>query len=129
MRMFVRLRRFEAMSKDAKSNDTKSNDTKKRWRGLKNLVADAVVHGSAAVEKVHLATTDRTFHVLEAIPGIDLPAKPIHAVHDFSVKAVYGSIRAVTAVVSGVLDVAIDISQDDKAAPAERDRTSEDPPK
>jgi hypothetical protein len=91
-----------------------SDQTKrKRLRGLKNLVADAVVHGSAAVEKVHLATTDRTFHVLEALPTVDVAAKPIHAVHDFSVKAVYGSIRAVTAVVSGVLDVVID-STDEK---------------
>jgi hypothetical protein len=85
-----------------------SNETKKRWRGLKNLVADAVVHGSAAVEKIHLTTTKRTFDVLEAIPGIALPAKPIHVVHDVAVRATYGSIRAVTAVVSGVLDVVID---------------------
>ncbi len=88
-----------------------SEETKKRWRGLKNLVADAVVHGSAAVEKVHLATAKRTFDVLEAIPGVDLPAKPIHAVHDFAVKATYGSIRAVTAMVSGALDVVIDVTE------------------
>lgn len=103
-----------------------SDETKKRWRGLKNLIADAVVHGSAAVEKIHLATTKRTFDVLEAIPGVDLPAKPIHAVHDFSVKAVYGTIRGVTAVVSGVLDVVIDVSQDDHAATAS-DARDEDP--
>lgn len=94
-------------------SDEAKDETKKRWRGLKNLVADAVVHGSAAVEKIHLTTTDRTFGVLEAIPGVAIPAKPIHAVHDFSVKAVYGSIRAVTAVVSGVLDVVIDSSSSD----------------
>ena len=85
-----------------------SDETKKRWRGLKNLVADAVVHGSAAVEKVHLATTDRTFSVLEAIPGVDVPAKPLHLIHDLSVKGVYGAIRVVTAVVSGTLDVVLD---------------------
>jgi hypothetical protein len=86
-----------------------SDQTKrKRLRGLKNLVADAVVHGSAAVEKVHLATTDRTFHVLEAIPTVDVAAKPIHFLHDLSVKGVYGAIRAVTAVVSGTLDVVLD---------------------
>jgi hypothetical protein len=89
-----------------------SDETKRRWRGLKNLVADAVVHGSAAVEKVHLATTDRTFNVLEAIPGVALPAKPIHVVHDMAVKATYGSIRAVTAVVSGVLDVVIETADE-----------------
>jgi hypothetical protein len=88
-----------------------SEETKKRWRGLKNLVADAVVHGSAAVEKVHLATTKRTFDVLEAIPGVDVPAKPIHAVHDFAVKTTYSSIRAVTAIVSGALDVVIDVTE------------------
>ncbi len=96
------------------SDDTK----KKRIRGLKNLVADAVVHGSAAVEKVHLATTDRTFHVLEAIPAFDVAAKPIHFLHDLSVKGVYGAIRAVTAVVSGVLDVVID---QDSGKPAAED--------
>ncbi|MEO8874345.1 MAG: hypothetical protein ABI461_02060 [Polyangiaceae bacterium] len=94
-----------------------SNETKKRWKGLKNLVADAVVHGSSAVEKVHLATTNRTFAVLEALPGIELPAKPLHIIHDLSVKSVYGTIRAVTAVVSGVIDVAIDVAEKKSESP------------
>jgi hypothetical protein len=97
------------MSEEAK------DETKKRLRGLKNLVADAVVHGAAAVEKIHLTTTKRTFDVLEAIPGVAVPTKPIHVLHDFSVKAVYGSIRAVTALVSGVLDVVIDAADEKKS--------------
>ena len=89
------------------------SEEKKRLRGLKNLVADAVVHGSKAVEKVHLATAKRTFDVLEAVPGIEGPAKPLHVLHDLSVKSVYGTIRVVTAVVSGTLDLVIDAAAKD----------------
>jgi len=101
-----------------------SDETKtKRLRGLKNLIVDGVVHGSSAVEKVHLATTKRTFDILEAIPGIDLPAKPIHAILDLSAKSVYATIRGVTAIVSGALDVVID--QTKEPAPSASESSSE----
>ncbi len=83
-----------------------------RLRGLSELLVDAVDHGAAAVEKVHLGTADRTFVVLEAIPGIDLPAKAIHTLHDFGVRAAYGSVRAVTRIVGVALDTSFDAVAD-----------------
>jgi hypothetical protein len=88
----------------------------KRWRGLKSLVFDAVEHGSSAVERVHLGTAKRTFDVLEAIPGIDAPAKVVHTIHDLSVRSVYSTIRIVNRVVGHGLDLAFDVAGDDDGA-------------
>jgi hypothetical protein len=86
----------------------------KRWRGLRALIGDAVEHGSAAVERVHLETARRPFAVLEHIPGIAAPAQAIHHIHDSVVAGVYGRIREVNRIVGGVIDAALDhIEQQD----------------
>ena len=94
-----------------------------RLKGLVALAAAAVEHGSAAIEKVQLETAGRTFGVLEAIPPLTGPTKVVRVVHDTSVKATHGSIRLVTAIVKGGLDVAIDV-----AAARTRDRGGDEPP-
>lgn len=91
--------------------------SRKRLRGLKDLVVDAVEHGSSAVERVHLATAKRTFDVLEALPGVALPSKGVHVVHDLSVKGVYGAIRLVNRAVGVALDVAIGPASNESTAP------------
>jgi hypothetical protein len=83
----------------------------KRWRGLASLIVDAVEHGSSAVERVHLGTTNRTFFILEAVPGLREPAKLAHAVHDLSVRTVYSTIRIVNHAVGRGLEVAFDAAQ------------------
>jgi hypothetical protein len=83
----------------------------KRWRGLKSLVADAVEHGSRAVQKVHMETARKPFAILEAIPPIAVPAKAVHVIHDAIVSTTYITIRAVNQVVSSAADVAIDIAE------------------
>ena len=103
----------------------------KRLRGLVNLVVDAVEHGSRAVEKLHLGTTQRTFDILEALPVIETPARVAHTVHDLSVRGVYGAIRLVNRGVGAAIDLGIDVAtqgtaseagtptpRDDGAAPA-----------
>ena len=85
----------------------------KRLRGLRTLVGDVVEHGSKAVQDVHLATSNRTFVVLEAIAPIAAPAKVVHVVHDLSVSGVYGMIRLVNRAVGKTLDVAIDVADDE----------------
>ncbi len=87
------------------------SETMKRWRGLRALVEDAVEHGSKAVEKVHRATADRTFTVLEAIPPIATPTKIVHAVHDLSVTTVYTSIRLANKLVGRGVELALDVSE------------------
>ena len=43
----------------------------KRWRGLKRLLQDAVVHGATAIEQVHLKTAERPFEILKRIPPLE----------------------------------------------------------
>lgn len=94
-----------------------------RLKGLVALVAAAVEHGSAAIEKVQLETAGRTFDLLEKIPPVAIPAKIVHVAHDVTVKTSHGSIRLVTALVKGGLDVAIDVAASraasDSGAPRE----------
>jgi hypothetical protein len=81
----------------------------KRWRGLMNLVREAVVHGSTAVEEIQVKTAARPFGVLEQVPGLAAPARVVHAVHDAAVATTHISIRAVTKLVATSLDVALDV--------------------
>jgi hypothetical protein len=92
----------------------------KRWRGLKSLVADAVEHGSRAVEKVHKEIADKPFTILEAIPPISVPAKVVHVIHDAAVTTTHVAIRAVNVAVSASLDVAIDMVEAKARTEAER---------
>jgi hypothetical protein len=81
---------------------------RERWRGLTALVADAVEHGSRAVERVQKATAQRPFAVLEKIPSIATVARGVHAVHDASVTTVHGAIRAVNRVAGRTITVVVD---------------------
>jgi hypothetical protein len=83
-----------------------------RWRGLKDLLVDAVEHGSAAVEGVHRELAKRPFVVLEHVPAIAAPARTVHVVHDASLTAVYGSIRLVNRIVGKAADLAFDLAED-----------------
>jgi len=80
----------------------------RRLRGLADLLVDAVDEGAGAIERVHLGTAKRTFDVLEAIPGIDLPSKAVHVIHDASVHGVYTAVRLVTKSVGVVLGAVVD---------------------
>jgi len=94
----------------------------KRLRGLRALVTDAVVHGSAAVEKVHLATAGRTFRVLEALPpAVAEPTRLIHGAHDAIVSGVYTIVRATTTVVGTVVDAGLSAAERAKARKAAED--------
>ncbi len=64
-----------------------------RWRGLAELLRDAVVHGSSAVEKVHRGVADTSFDVLEAIPSTAVPARAVRLAHDAVLTVTYGAVR------------------------------------
>lgn len=83
--------------------------TLRRWRGLKELLEDAVEHGSRAVQQVHTETARRPFAVLEVIPVVGLPARGVHVIHDTTVSAVYGLIRLVNRAVGRAGEVALDL--------------------
>ena len=84
----------------------------KRWRGLGALVGDAVEHGASAIERVHLATAERPFRIIEQIPGIGEPTKGVHVVHDAFVSGVYAQVRWVNRLVGKALDATFDVLED-----------------
>ncbi len=80
----------------------------KKWRGLKALVQDVVEHGSSAIERVHRATAERPFRILEKIPPIAAPTRIVRAIHDVAMTTSYASVRLVNRVVGASLDVVLD---------------------
>jgi hypothetical protein len=90
-----------------------------RWRGLSALVGDAVEHGASAIERVHLATAQRPFGILEHIPGIAEPTQAVHVVHDAIVSRVYAQVRWVNRWVGKALDVTFDVLSDADATKPE----------
>jgi hypothetical protein len=99
------------------------NDTLRRWRGLKELVENAVENGSIAIERLQKETARRPFSILESIPPIALPVRRIHELHDHVVSSVHGSIRITTRVVGQCLDVVLDTLE---AGAAEAEAAAED---
>jgi hypothetical protein len=80
----------------------------KRIRGLKQLLQDAVEHGSLAVERVQLERAKLPFTLLEKVPPIAAPARGVHILHDAAVSTTHGMIRLVNRVVGDTLDAVID---------------------
>ena len=97
-----------------------------RWRGLKDLVVDAVHHGATAVEVVHRRTARSTIEVIALVPRLAGPARVVGAVLDASVAVTYQTIRLVNGVVGAVAGLVMDAAAgaaDDAAANAALRRT------
>jgi hypothetical protein len=93
----------------------------KRARGLAKLVVAGVEAGSAAVEKVQLATAGRAFFVLEAIPATAPVARVVHVLHDASVAGVHGTIRLGARALGAGAIVVLDVLEEDAARARETD--------
>jgi len=79
-----------------------------RWRGLKDLLVDAVHHGVTAVEGVHRRTMRATVEVIALAPGMAGPARTVGAVQDAACAATYETIRLVNGLVGAAADIAFD---------------------
>ena len=79
-----------------------------RWRGLKDLLVDAVHHGATAVEVVHRRTARSTIEVIALVPRLARPARAVGAVLDASVAVTYQTIRLVNGVVGAVAGLVMD---------------------
>ncbi|WP_437735311.1 hypothetical protein [Sorangium sp. So ce1335] len=75
-----------------------------RWRGLKDLVQDAVDGGSRAVERLQKHAAKLPFDLLEQIPPISAPVRGIRLVHDTVVSGVHVAIRLVNRVAGYTID-------------------------
>jgi len=98
----------------------------KQWRGVKDLLIDAVEQGASAVERVHLETARRSFSAVKQVSQINEPTQQVQNVHDTVVATAYASVRAVTRAVGNALDVAIDTLEATPRSEAERSEASPD---
>jgi hypothetical protein len=89
----------------------------KRLRGALTLLTDAVDQGAAAIQKVHLATAERPFTVLEAIAPTAPVARIVHAAHDTIASGVYATIRATSRLVGAAATAAVDAAEKAAGAP------------
>jgi hypothetical protein len=93
----------------------------KRLRGALALLTDAVDQGAAAIEKVHLATAERPFTILEAIPPTARVARIVHVAHDTIASGVYATVRATSRLVGAAAAAAVDVAEKAAGEPAAHD--------
>jgi hypothetical protein len=91
----------------------------KRWRGLKDLVEDAVVHGSAAIQTVHQAVARKPLLIIERVPSLAPPARTVRVVQDLFIEGTYGAVRLVTRAVGSAAGAIIDALEE--RSPPNRD--------
>lgn len=82
-----------------------------RWRGLKDLICDAVEHGSRAVEQLQRDAAKLPFAVLEEVPLLKAPARAAHELHDMVVSNGHRVVRLVNRIVRDTADIALDAAQ------------------
>jgi hypothetical protein len=89
-----------------------------RWRGLKDLIVDAVHHGATGVETVHRRTAQTTIDVIARVPGLGGPARAVGAVQDAAIGATYEAIRRVNGAVGAVVGLVLDAAEGPRIEPA-----------
>lgn len=87
--------------------------TMEQWKGVAELVTDAVTHGSRAVEKVHLATADRTFAILDLVPPVAPIASVVHLVHDGVTRVTHACVRGGATLAGGAITGVLGWAADD----------------
>jgi hypothetical protein len=83
----------------------------RRWRGLAELVVDAVEHGSAGVEKVHQWTASKPFELAARVPRLARPARAIATAQGIAIAAVYASIRQVSRVAGAGVELGLVLAE------------------
>jgi hypothetical protein len=79
-----------------------------RWRGLTDLLQDAVHHGTAAVERVHQSVARTPWELMARVPPLAPAAREAAAWQARIIGATYGSIRAVNAVAGAVVGACLE---------------------
>jgi hypothetical protein len=108
----------------------------RRWRGLAELVVDAVEHGSAGVEKVHQWTARKPFEIAALVPRIARPARILAEAQGIAIAATYATVRQASRIVGAGVELGLVLAEQRRlvkeAAAARRavprDDGSDDPP-
>jgi hypothetical protein len=79
-----------------------------RWRGLVELLQDAVHHGTIAVEQVHQSVARTPWQVLARVPPLAPAARSAAAWQATVIGGTYGTIRAVSGAVGAALGACLD---------------------
>jgi hypothetical protein len=94
----------------------------KRWKGLKDLVQEAVDRGTAAVEVVHREAIRTPLGLLERVPSLAGTARAAAAVVDAALAVSYGTVRVVNRAAGELLSVGIAVAEEVRAARAAASR-------
>jgi hypothetical protein len=79
-----------------------------RWRGLAELVQDAVHHGTLAVERVHQRVARTPLEILAHVPPLATPAQRIATFQAAAIGATYTAIRGVNGAVGAAAAIALE---------------------
>jgi hypothetical protein len=79
-----------------------------RWRGLKDLLVDAVHNGVTAVEVVHRRTVRATIDLVASVPGVGPPVQAVGALQDAAIAATYETIRQVNGALGAAIGLILD---------------------
>jgi hypothetical protein len=92
------------------------NETYARWRGLKDLVQDAVDRGAAEVEKVHRESVRVPLQLLARVPRLAGPARAVAGIADTALAATYGTVRLATRAAGAIAAVGLTVAEQLAAA-------------
>jgi hypothetical protein len=90
----------------------------RRWKGLKDLVQEAVDSGAGAVEVVHREAIRGPLELVERIPSLAKPARTVGAVIDAALAASYGMVRVVNRAAGELLSVGLVVAEEIRSARA-----------
>jgi len=79
-----------------------------RWRGVVELVQDAVHHGTLGVERIHQRVARRPLDVVAHVPPLAGAARCVAGCQAAVIEATYAAIRVVNGVVGAVAGAALD---------------------
>ncbi len=83
-----------------------------RWRGLMELVEDAIDQGSRAIEEVHGKAGRWAFELLERVPLLAPPVRVVRSVQQTVIARTYRTIRLVNRGIGAVVGMAIDAAEE-----------------
>lgn len=89
----------------------------RQLRGLKDLVQETVDDAVGAIADVHREMARRPYALMSHLPLIGRPAREIERVQHDIIDGIYGSIRAVNAVVGKAASYTLDRLEEEAVRP------------
>ena len=81
-----------------------------RWKGLAELVRDAVHHGTLGVEEVHQRVAATPLELIALVPPLAAPARWLAGCQRELIATTYTTIRAANAAAGALVGVGLDLA-------------------